>query len=236
MAKKALEKEEAAEEKAHGKASHKAAEGAAKKAEKTPKKAASKKAEKAGHKAEKEEHKAAEKKHDVEASSEPLEESTEKKPAKKRKGADRDFDWADKQERKRPAGKQVLDWVDYKPAELEQAIVNMANTGHTASQIGMMLRDQYGIPKLKKVAGVTVEDVLGKHNLLPEVPRDLLNLIRRSVTLQRHMKANKKDFTAKRGYQLTVSKIRRLVNYYHRKGKLPVAWRYTPETAALLVK
>lgn len=223
MAKKAVEKEGIAAEVAEEKASHKAAT-------KAPKKAA-KKVAKAVHKA------AEEKESPATEASEPAEGETEKKPAKKKKGnADRDFDWTDKSERKHPAGKQVLDWVDYKPAELEQAIVNMANAGHTASEIGMMLRDQYGIPKLKKVAGVTVEDVLGKHNLLPEVPRDLLNLIRRSVTLQRHMEANKKDFTAKRGYQLTVSKIRRLVKYYHRKGKLPAAWRYTPETAALLVK
>ncbi|MBU0662219.1 30S ribosomal protein S15 [Candidatus Micrarchaeota archaeon] len=134
------------------------------------------------------------------------------------------------------ARKQDLEWVDYKPEELEQAIVNMANEGQTASEIGMVLRDQYGVPKFKKLSGRTIEEVLGAHKLLPEVPRDLLNLIRRSVVLQKHMEQNKKDFTAKRGYQLTVSKIRRLVKYYHKKSKLPEGWRYTPETAALLVK
>ena len=54
--------------------------------------------------------------------------------------------------------------------------------------------------------------------------------------VQRHMQTNKKDQTAKRGYTLTVSKIRRLTDYYHRTGKLDKAWRYTAETAALLVK
>jgi ribosomal protein S15P/S13E len=52
----------------------------------------------------------------------------------------------------------------------------------------------------------------------------------------KHMDSNTKDNTAKRGYQLTVSKIRRLAKYYKRNRKLPEDWRYTPEKAKLLVK
>ncbi len=136
----------------------------------------------------------------------------------------------------KPAGKQVPNWVEYKPAEVEEVIVNLADAGRTSSEIGTILRDQYGIPSVKSLTGKTIEKILAKHNLLSEVPRDLLNLIKRSVTLERHSAKNKKDFTAKRGYQLTVSKIRRLVKYYHKKGKLPKEWVYSPEKAALLVK
>jgi len=100
----------------------------------------------------------------------------------------------------------------------------------------MVLRDQYGVPSVTKVAGEKIEEILARHKLLGDTPRDLLNLIEKSVRLQKHLKENKKDFTAKRGYQLSVSKIRRLVNYYHRAGKLSKEWRYTPERAALLIK
>ena len=133
------------------------------------------------------------------------------------------------------AGK-APDWVEYKAVEIEQVMVDLANAGMTPAEIGMSLRDQYGIPNLKQATGFTVEKVLAKHKLLSDIPRDLLNLIKRSVVLQKHMAANKKDQSAKRGYTITVSKIRRLTDYYQRSGKLDKAWRYTPETAALLVK
>ena len=84
--------------------------------------------------------------------------------------------------------------------------------------------------------GKTIEEALAEKGLQSDMPRDLLNLIKRSVVLQKHMETNKKDMTAKRGYMLTVSKIRRLTKYYIRNGKLDKGWRYTPETAALLVK
>ncbi|PIN84659.1 MAG: 30S ribosomal protein S15 [Candidatus Diapherotrites archaeon CG11_big_fil_rev_8_21_14_0_20_37_9] len=127
-------------------------------------------------------------------------------------------------------------WVEYKPDEVEGIIVNLTNAGMTPSEIGLNLRDQHGVPNVKKLTGVTIEKILSKHKLLSDIPRDLLNLISKSVQLQKHMKENKKDMTAKRGYQLTVSKIRRLTKYYIEKGKLEKGWRYTPEKAALLVK
>jgi len=126
--------------------------------------------------------------------------------------------------------------VAYKPAEIEKLIVDLANQGMNASEIGMTLRDSHGVPSVKKLTGKRIEAVLGEHKLLADVPRDLLNLIRRSVELQKHLSTNRKDYTAKRGYQLAVSKIQRLVTYYKGAGKLPASWRYTPETAALLVK
>ena len=132
--------------------------------------------------------------------------------------------------------KKAREWVDYSSSEVEQIIVDLANAGMTPAEIGMALRDQYGIPSIKEVTGLTVEKVLGKHGLLSDIPRELLNLIKRSVVLQKHMASNTKDQTAKRGYILTLSKIRRLADYYHSKGKLDKGWRYTPETAALLVK
>ncbi len=135
-----------------------------------------------------------------------------------------------------PKTAKKADWVEQDSSEIEQIIVDSANAAMTPSEIGMLLRDQYGIPSIKDATGLTVEKVLAKHGLLSDIPREILNLIKRSVVLQKHMQTNKKDQTAKRGYLLAVSKIRRLTRYYHRTGKLDKIWRYTPETAALLVK
>lgn len=135
-----------------------------------------------------------------------------------------------------PASKQSPGWVEYKPEEVEQIIIELTNAGQTPAEIGMTLRDQYGIPSVQKLTGNKIEKILEKHKLSSDMPRDLLNLIKRSVVLAKHIEENKKDETAKRGYILTVSKIRRLTDYYIKKGKIEKSWRYTPEKAALLVK
>ncbi len=137
---------------------------------------------------------------------------------------------------KKPLSKEAPNWVEYKGKEIEELIVQLANQGLPASEIGLMLRDQYGVPSVRAVAGKRVEEILGEHKLLGEVPEDLMALIRKSVKLKRHMEKNKRDYTSKRGYQLSVSKIRRLVFYYQKKGRLPENWRYTEENAELLVK
>jgi ribosomal protein S15P/S13E len=124
--------------------------------------------------------------------------------------------------------------VDVK--EAEELIVSLANAGHSPSKIGLILRDEHGVKNFQELSGKGVQEVLGENKLLAEMPEDMLNLIRRSVQLTNHLNRNKKDYSAKRGYEITVSKIRRLTKYYSQKGKLPAGWKYTPEQAALLVK
>lgn len=137
---------------------------------------------------------------------------------------------------KKPASKQPADWVEYKPKEVSDLIAGMANAGKTASEIGAILRDQHGIPSVKALMGKRISQILEEHKLMPAIPTDLMNLIRSSVKLQKHIGEHKKDYSAKRGYDLTVSKIRRLAEYYTKKGRLPKEWRYSAETAELLVK
>ena len=120
--------------------------------------------------------------------------------------------------------------------EAESTVVSLANAGHSPSKIGLILRDEHNIKDFQEFASKSIQQVLAEHKLLGEIPEDLLNLIRRSVTLYRHMDKNKKDYSAKRGYELTVAKIRRLTKYYFKSGRMATNWRYTPEEAALLVK
>jgi small subunit ribosomal protein S15 len=155
------------------------------------------------------------------------------------KNADRPEKKPEKKEGKQKPKKgkvSAKDFVELKPKEVEEAIVHLANEGHTASEIGMILRDQYGIPKTGKVIGKKVGQVLAENRLVGQIPEDLMNLIRKSVSLREHLEKNRKDMSAKRGLMLTVSKIRALEKYYKRRGKLPLAWRYSAETAALLAK
>ncbi len=131
---------------------------------------------------------------------------------------------------------EKADWVEYKANEIIKIIIDLANTGLKKSQIGVILRDQYGIPNVKTLTGKKISAILDENNFKEELPEDLLNLIRKSVELQEHLTDHKKDFKAKRGYELTVSKIRRLAKYYAKKKKIPESWKYSEETAKLLVK
>lgn len=132
--------------------------------------------------------------------------------------------------------KSVSTVIDVSKKEVEELIVSLANAGHSPSKIGLILRDEKNVKDVREVTGKHLQQILAENNLIGEIPEDLLNLIKKSVFLNKHLSKNKKDDSAKRGYEITVSKIRRLSRYYIKKGKLPSNWRYTPESAALLVK
>ena len=131
--------------------------------------------------------------------------------------------------------KPKASWVKYKPEEIEEIIVKLAKSGNSSAKIGLILRDQYGIPTLR-LNKAKISQVLKKHNIYPEIPDDLFDLFRKAVKLYSHMDKNKKDYTSKRGLELTESKIRRLAKFYIRNKALPPNWKYDAEQVKLLVK
>ncbi len=137
---------------------------------------------------------------------------------------------------KRPAVKAKPSWVRYKDKEVELLIVKLAKEGKVPSQIGMLLRDTYGIPRVKLVSEKNITQILRERNLLPSIPEDLMAIIKSNIIVKRHLEANKKDMTAKRGLQLADSKIRRLVKYYKRSGRLAKTWEYDPDKVRLLIE
>ena len=46
-----------------------------------------------------------------------------------------------------------VDWVTYSNEEIEELILKFSKEGKSASEIGVTLRDQYGIPSVKAVTG-----------------------------------------------------------------------------------
>ncbi|MDD6285861.1 30S ribosomal protein S15 [Candidatus Methanosphaera massiliense] len=128
------------------------------------------------------------------------------------------------------------EWVEQSPEEIEELIVKLYRDGQSTSQIGITLRDQYGIPSTKTVLGEKITDILEKNGIVFDYPEDLLNLIKRAVNIREHLEENPKDIHSKRGLIKIESKIRRLVKYYTKNNVLPEGWRYDPTTAALLVK
>lgn len=122
----------------------------------------------------------------------------------------------------------------YEPVEIEKLIVKLAKEGKTNSQIGLALRDQYGVPDVRSL-GMRVSKIAEKE-VKKEVPDDIYNLIKKAVQLHKHLVANHHDAKAIHGLELLESKIRRLGKYYARTGKLPDNWKYSIDKAKLLVK
>lgn len=136
----------------------------------------------------------------------------------------------------RPSIRKTPSWQNYKPNEVEALIVKLANEGKTPSQIGLHLRDSYGIPDVKAVLKKQVLQVLKEKNITSKLPEDLTALLRRVITLLKHIEKNHKDETARRGLTITESKIGRLVKYYKRSKVIPEAWKYDRENVQLLLK
>jgi len=128
------------------------------------------------------------------------------------------------------------EWLEMTDDEIVELIVKLHREGQSTSQIGIILRDQYGIPSTKSVLGKKITEILKDNGTEFEYPEDLLNLIKRAVNIREHLEENPKDLHSKRGLMKIESRIRRLVKYYTRNNVLPEGWRYDPTTAALLVK
>lgn len=126
-------------------------------------------------------------------------------------------------------------WIRFTREEVEALIEELAKKGYTSSMIGIILRDQYGIPLVKQVTGKKLLQTLYEKGLAPQIPEDLFNLIKKAVNVRRHLREHPKDKSAKRGLEEIESKIRRLVRYYKSIKRLPTEWEYDPAKAELLV-
>ncbi|MBI2085531.1 MAG: 30S ribosomal protein S15 [Candidatus Aenigmarchaeota archaeon] len=127
-------------------------------------------------------------------------------------------------------------WVTHTEDEVEQIIEKLAKEGKGSAQIGLILRDQYGIPSAKIVSGKRISKIMKEKKLYSKLPEDLFNLLKHAVRLRGHLEKNKRDAHSKRGLEKAESRVRDLAKYYIKKGSLPADWKYDHERAKLLVQ
>ena len=132
---------------------------------------------------------------------------------------------------KRPLITENPTWVTISATEIEDIIVKMAKDGNVSAKIGLVLRDQYGVPDVKLAT-----QIMKEKGVAPALPEDLSNLMRRAIDLNVHLKENRGDISNKRGLMLIEARIRRLERYYKRNGVLPKDWKYSLNTAELMLK
>jgi small subunit ribosomal protein S15 len=139
----------------------------------------------------------------------------------------------------KPVADEPPEWSDVDEDAIEERVVELAEQGHSPSQIGLKLRDEgvkgTPIPDVKLATGKKVTEILDENDATGEVPEDLYNLLERAVRLREHMDENPQDAANKRALQNTQSKVRRLVDYY-RGDKLDADFTYSYENAKDIVE
>merc|ERR1712014_531158 len=134
-----------------------------------------------------------------------------------------------------PYRRRAPTWLKMKPEEVSEHICKLAKKGLTPSQIGVTLRDSFGVPQVKNVTGCKILRILKSKQLAPQVPEDLFHLIKKAISMRKHLERNNKDKDCKFRLILNESRIHRLARYYRRVKALPAAWKYRSETASALI-
>ncbi|TGC10576.1 30S ribosomal protein S15 [Methanolobus halotolerans] len=135
----------------------------------------------------------------------------------------------------RPLRTEPPAWSTMNEEEVTNVVMDLWKQGITTSEIGMILRDKYGVPDVKLVTDKKITGILKEKDEAPALPEDLYNLLVKAIGMRKHIRDNHKDVHNKRSLQNTESKIRRLVKYYQSTKVLPGDWKYKPETAEMLL-
>jgi small subunit ribosomal protein S15 len=109
--------------------------------------------------------------------------------------------------------------------DIEKRIVELAREGQPPAQIGITLRDSYGVPDVRAALGKKMSDVLAEHDLQGDMPEDLENLMVKRENLREHLAENSRDIENRRNLYLIEAKIRRLLKYYKREGVISPDFR-----------
>jgi len=133
----------------------------------------------------------------------------------------------------RPISKKAPSWCKYTAEEVEALVLKLSREGNTASTIGVVLRDRYGVPLVKSITGKTIHEILKGGQLEGNLPEDLNALVKTADDLRRHLERNRKDYVNKRSLAMVESKIHRLVKYYRARGQLRPDWQYKHVVASV---
>ena len=110
----------------------------------------------------------------------------------------------------KPLEKKKPTWLRYSAKEIESLVIKLAKSGKTTSQIGLELRDNYGVSDVKTLTKKKINTILKENKLESKLPEDLKNLIKREIAVSKHLEKNKHDYTTKRILGIKQAKLRKL--------------------------
>ena len=134
-----------------------------------------------------------------------------------------------------PYRRSVPSWQKSTSEEVTEHIVKLAKKGLRPSKIGVILRDSHGIAQVRRITGNKILRILKSKGMAPEIPEDLYHLIKKAVSIRKHLERCRKDIDSKYRLILVESRIHRLARYYKINKQLPPTWKYDSATAASLI-
>uniref|UniRef100_A0A336LHX7 Small ribosomal subunit protein uS15 n=1 Tax=Culicoides sonorensis TaxID=179676 RepID=A0A336LHX7_CULSO len=134
-----------------------------------------------------------------------------------------------------PYRRSVPSWLKLTADDVREQIKKLGKKGMTPSQIGIILRDSHGVAQVRFVNGNKILRIMKAVGLKPDIPEDLYYLIKKAVSIRKHLERNRKDIDSKFRLILIESRIHRLARYYKIKNVLPPTWKYESSTASALV-
>ncbi|KAL3319822.1 ribosomal 40S subunit protein S13 [Cichlidogyrus casuarinus] len=135
-----------------------------------------------------------------------------------------------------PYRKTIPSWQKMSAETVKDHILKLARKGLTPSQIGVILRDCHSVAQVRWIAGNKILRILKANGFAPKLPYDLFSLIKKAVSMRKHLDANRKDRDTKFRLILIESRIHRLTRYYRTKRILPPNFKYdSAKGASLLV-
>ena len=126
----------------------------------------------------------------------------------------------------KPNNDTAPSWSESDKGTVEELILKYANDGHSSAKIGSLLRDIHAVPDVRLVMGERISQTLSRNNLDSTYPEDMMNLMRKALSLIDHLSSNKKDLHNRRQLELCESRLRRLAKYYVRTGRISSTWTY----------
>jgi ribosomal protein S15P/S13E len=119
---------------------------------------------------------------------------------------------------KKPTTKEKPVWLKYTEKEIKDIVLNLAKKDPelTSEKIGLILRDTYGIPKVK-LYGLKIGKILKEANLYKNP--NLKNITKKVEKLETHLKNNKQDKRTGRSLIITKAKLKKTKEYLAKKNK-----------------
>lgn len=99
-------------------------------------------------------------------------------------------------------------WLKYTEDEVKDIVLKFSNKGLTAEKIGLIMKNQYGIPSVR-LYGLKIKKVLKDKFQEPTI----INLEKKVKKLEDHVKKNKHDKKADRSLTINIAKFRKRKDY-----------------------
>jgi|SRR3989344_481458 len=104
-------------------------------------------------------------------------------------------------------------WLKYTEEEIKAIILKLANKGMTSEKIGLALRDQYGIPKVK-LYNLKISKILKEKEIFEEPTNKNLKI--KFDRIIEHHKKNRHDRVAERSLVITNAKLKKREDYINK--------------------